>query len=194
MAENSSFSIENVNKGVSCMQIIHCPPAVICTLSMLWQFMLQLQAANLNQSLIHMQTHVQLVMINSSLMTTIDQLMCSVTSQKMAMEVPRQLMPQQAIQIHRVILVINQAICILERHSLCPMKFQLKGMHISEVPKFLTESPSVTTHAIQLPNPFDVAHPLIILLQLSRVTNYFALYSPSTSEYENEDILKIYLC
>ena len=73
------------------------------------------------------------------------------------------------------------------------MDCHLSGVHINEVSKFLAESPSVTTQAIELTNPFNAAHPLIILLQLSRVTNYFDVYSPSISEYENEDILKIHL-
>ena len=38
------------------------------------------------------------------------------------------------------------------------------GVHISEVPKFLAESPSVTTYAIELPDPLDAAHPWFIPL------------------------------
>ena len=34
---------------------------------------------------------------------------------------------------------------------------------------------------------------LIILLQLSRVNSYFNVYSPSVTEYENDDITKIHL-
>ena len=61
---------------------------------------------------------------------------------------------------------INQAICIdgLENYLLCSMQFHFNGVHISEVPKFLVESPSETTLAIELTDPFDAAHPLIILL------------------------------
>ena len=66
-------------------------------------------------------------------------------------------------------------------------------MHVSEVPKFLAESPSETTHTIELVDPFDATHSLIIPLQLSRVTNYFDVYSPSVTEYENDDIPKIHL-
>ena len=65
--------------------------------------------------------------------------------------------------------MINQDIKIngLENHLLCPMQFHLNGAHISEVPKFLADSPSVTTHAIQLLDPFNAVHPLIIPLQLA---------------------------
>ena len=66
-------------------------------------------------------------------------------------------------------------------------------MHISEVPKFLAESPSVTTDANQLTDPFNAAYSLIILLQLSSVTSYFDVYSQSTAEYKNKHIPKIHL-
>ena len=69
----------------------------------------------------------------------------------------------------------------------------LNGMHISEVPKFLAESCSVTTHAFELTDPLDANHPLIIPLQLSHVTSYFDVYFLSIAEYENEDIPKIHL-
>ena len=73
------------------------------------------------------------------------------------------------------------------------MQCHLNGVKISEVPKFLAETPSETTHAIELVDIFDAAHPLIIPLQLSGVTSYFDMYSTSVTEYENDDILKIHL-
>ena len=66
-------------------------------------------------------------------------------------------------------------------------------MQISEVPKFLSENPSKTTHATELVNPFDTAHPWIIQLQLSGVTSYFDVSSSSVAKYENDDIPKIHL-
>ena len=66
-------------------------------------------------------------------------------------------------------------------------------MHISEVLKFLAESPSMTTHNIELVNPFDTANPLIIPPQLSSVTRYFDVYTLSIAEYEDEDFPKIHL-
>ena len=51
----------------------------------------------------------------------------------------------------------------------------------------------MTTHAIEFADLFDAAYLLIILLQLSSVTSYFDVYSPSIAKYENEDIPKIYL-
>ena len=73
------------------------------------------------------------------------------------------------------------------------MQCCLNGVHISEVPMFLAESPSVTIHALQLTDPFDATHPLTLPLKLSSVTNCFEVYSPSIAEYENEDIPKINL-
>ena len=81
----------------------------------------------------------------------------------------------------------------LESHLLCPMQCQLNVVHVSEISKFLADSPSVTTHAIQLLDPLNAAHIIIILLQLGFVTSYFDVYYPSVAEYENDDIPKTYL-
>ena len=53
----------------------------------------------------------------------------------------------------KLILMINQAICIngIVNHLLYPMQCPLNGVNITEVPKFLADSPSVTTHALELP-------------------------------------------
>ena len=87
--------------------------------------------------------------------------------------------------------IINQAICIngLVNHLQCC----LNDVQIGEVPKFLAENPSETTHATELVNPFTAAHPLIVPLKLSRVTSYFDVYYPSVVEYENDDIPKMLL-
>ena len=72
------------------------------------------------------------------------------------------------------ILIINQAIQIndLSKHLLYPVHCCLNDMHIREVTKFLADSPSVTTHAIQLLEPFDAPYLIMIMLQLSGVTSY----------------------
>ena len=61
--------------------------------------------------------------------------------------------------------MINQAFCFddLENHLPCTMQGHLNGVHISELPKLLALSPSIT-HAFRLPYPFDAAPMLIILL------------------------------
>ena len=66
-------------------------------------------------------------------------------------------------------------------------------MQISGVPKFFAETAKETTHATELVDPFNAAHPLIIWLQLSGVTSYVDVYSPSIAEYKDENIPKIRL-
>ena len=68
------------------------------------------------------------------------------------------------------------------------MQYHLNGVQISEVPKFLVESSSVTAHAMELSVPYDAVHMPIISHELSNVTSYFYVYSPSIAEHENEDI------
>ena len=66
-------------------------------------------------------------------------------------------------------------------------------MHISEVPEFIAKSPRVTTHAVELTDPINTTHPIIIPLQLCSGTSYFDMYSPSVAEHENKMIPKIHL-
>ena len=55
--------------------------------------------------------------------------------------------------------MINQTDCIdgLESYLYCTMVSHLSGMYISEVLKFLADKPSVTSDAIEVTDPFDVA-------------------------------------
>ena len=69
----------------------------------------------------------------------------------------------------------------------------LNCLHISKVPKFLAQSPSETSHAIELVDLIDTTHPLVVLLQLSRETSYFDVYSWSVAEYEDDDIPNIHI-
>ena len=55
-------------------------------------------------------------------------------------------------------------------------------------PKFQADSPSMTTHAVQLLGLFNALHLLIIPLQCSSVTNYVDVFSLSIAEYKNEEI------
>ena len=73
-----------------------------------------------------------------------------------------------------VILSINQAIEMKGlNHHLLPMQCHMNGVLINAVPKFLAPIPSETMHAIQFENPFNTTHPIIIPLQLNKVTSYF---------------------
>ena len=73
------------------------------------------------------------------------------------------------------------------------MQCCLNGVQINKIPKFLAENPSERTHSIELVNPFNATHSLIIILKLSSVTSYFDVYTPSIAKYENEEIPKIHL-
>ena len=48
-------------------------------------------------------------------------------------------------------------------------------------------------NAIELENPFDATHSIIISLKLSRVIRYFEVRKPTQEEYEDQNILKIKL-
>ena len=101
---------------------------------------------------------------------------------------------QDSQSSQKFILMINQAIHIddLVNHLLCSMQCHLNGVKINEVLKFLNENPSETTHAIELVNPFDMeTHYYFATVQF--VTSDFDVYSPSITEYENNDIPKIHL-
>ena len=63
------------------------------------------------------------------------------------------------------------------------MQCHLNGVHIGKGPKFLAESPSETPHVIELVDPLNAAHLLIIPLQLSGMTSYVDVYSLSVAEY-----------
>ena len=68
----------------------------------------------------------------------------------------------------------------------------MNGVLIDNIPKFLAV-PSETMHAIQLENPFDATHPIIIPLKLNGVATYFEVWTPTQEEYEDQNILKIEL-
>ena len=91
--------------------------------------------------------------------------------------------------------MIKQTIHIdgIVNHLLCLMQCHLNGVQIIEVPKFLAKNLIEITHAIELVDPFHAVHPLIIPFQLSSVTSYFDVYSPSVAEYEDDNIPKIHL-
>ena len=48
-------------------------------------------------------------------------------------------------------------------------------------------------HAIQLENPFDTTHPIIICLKLNGVTSYYYMRKQIQEEYDDQNILKVEL-
>ena len=81
----------------------------------------------------------------------------------------------------------------LNHHLLCLMQCDVNGVLIDEAPKFLAPIPSETMNAIQIENPFDATHPLIIPFKLNGVTSYFEMTKPTQEDYEDQIILKIEL-
>ena len=52
----------------------------------------------------------------------------------------------------------------------------MNGVLSDEVPKFLALVSYESKNAIQLENPFDATHPIIIPLKLNRVASYFKVW------------------
>ena len=72
------------------------------------------------------------------------------------------------------------------------MQCHLNGVKIWEVSKFLDDSPIENTHAIQLVNPFDTAHPQKIPLNYQGY-QFFSYECSSIAAYKNEEVPKIHL-
>ncbi|KAL3786440.1 hypothetical protein HJC23_011021 [Cyclotella cryptica] len=89
-----------------------------------------------------------------------------------------------------LILMINQAIYVpeVDHCLLCPMQCRINGVEINEVPRFLTQDPTTSTHSICLPDPTDAVHPYIIPLQLEGVVSYFEYSLPTSAKFEDPAI------
>ena len=86
--------------------------------------------------------------------------------------------------------MINQAIYIpeVDHCLLCPMQCRINGVEINEVPKFLTQNPTTSTHSIRIADPTDAVHPYTIPLQLEGVVSYFEYALPTSAEFEDPEI------
>ena len=93
------------------------------------------------------------------------------------------------------IFFINQAIEMkgLGHHLLCLMQCLMNGVLINKVTKFLAPILSEIMHAMQIENPFDDTHPIIITLKLNEDTSYFKVRTPTQQEYEDQKILEVEL-
>ena len=85
------------------------------------------------------------------------------------------------------------------------MQCCLNGVQINEIPKLLADSPSVTSHTIQVTDILDAAHPLVVSLQLQQATcilqslqdmkspRFILLqeppWDPSTGEFQVEKLI-----
>ena len=86
-----------------------------------------------------------------------------------------------------LILMINQAVLVPEMDHclLCPMQCWINGVEINEVPRFLSQDPTTSTHSIRIANPTDEVHLYTIPLQLEGVVSYFEFPLPTSAEFEN---------
>ena len=84
-----------------------------------------------------------------------------------------------------VILVIHQAVHhpTLDHHLLSPMQMRLNDVIVNDCPKFLTENPSATDHAIVVTGDTS-DDKLVIPLSLKGVTSVFPTRKPSIQEFE----------
>ena len=68
------------------------------------------------------------------------------------------------------------------------MQSQINGVETKEVPCFLTQDPTTSTHSIRIANPTNPVHPYIILLQLEGIVSYFEFSLPTSAEFEDPEI------
>jgi hypothetical protein len=87
------------------------------------------------------------------------------------------------------ILEFNQALSVpsIDHCLLCPMQCRINGVEIDEKPRFLTSTPTVSSHSISFPNAED-SPPLNIPLQLEGVVSYFPIRRPTQEEFEDRSI------
>jgi endonuclease V-like protein UPF0215 family len=86
-----------------------------------------------------------------------------------------------------VILVVHQAIYVpqVQHNLLSCMQLRLNDVTVNEVPKFLTENPTATTHSILLRGlTTNIDDTLLIPLTISGVTSTFPTRKPSVEECE----------
>ena len=79
----------------------------------------------------------------------------------------------------------------LNHHLLCSMQCYINGVVIEKASKFLVPISSETMHSIELENPFDANHPIIIPLKLHGVTSYFEVRTSNQEKDEDPNILRI---
>ena len=94
----------------------------------------------------------------------------------------------------RVILVINQALEVpgQSNNLLCPMQLRVNDVEVDEKPKFLTDQPGASDHAIVIRDN-SLEKPFIIPLSIHGVTFYFPSRKPTLEEYEDNTLLHLSL-
>jgi hypothetical protein len=90
-----------------------------------------------------------------------------------------------ALSGETVILVIHQAILIpdLAHNLLSTMQLRLNDVIVNDVPRFLTDNPTLLTHSLVVPTD-DFDQPYVIPLTLFGVASSFPTRKPTIQEYE----------
>ena len=87
-----------------------------------------------------------------------------------------------------IILLVHQAIFIptMENNLLSTFQLRLNDVIVNDIPKILTEKPTVESHCLIVPPPIDETYgQYLIPLGLHRVNSSFVTRKPTTQEYES---------
>jgi hypothetical protein len=92
-------------------------------------------------------------------------------------------------------ILINQAIEIptLDHCLLCPFQCRVNDVIIHDTPKFLTQNPTVASHAITVPDPDKPGQLLHLPLALDGVTSYLPVRKPTADEFRSGNFARIEL-
>jgi len=86
-----------------------------------------------------------------------------------------------------IILIVHQAIYVPEMQSnlLSTMQLWLNDIQVNDCPKFLTDKPTVESHALIVPSTDSlIESPLLIPLTIQGVTSTFPTQKPTPEEHE----------
>ena len=86
-----------------------------------------------------------------------------------------------------ILLIIHQAISIphMDNNLLSTFQLRLNDVKVNDVPKILTDKPSVENHCLIVPSPCEEDYdPYLVPLGLHRVNSVFSTRKPTQEEFE----------
>jgi len=88
-----------------------------------------------------------------------------------------------------IILVVHQAIHIphLSHNLLSPFQMRLNDVTVNDIPRFLNDNPTETTHTLSVPGGFETGDEYVIPLDLFGVSSGFPTRKPTEQEYDSCD-------
>jgi hypothetical protein len=92
-------------------------------------------------------------------------------------------------------LVVNQAIHIphLDHHLLCPMQCHVNDVIVDYLPKNLAADPTDGTHALTIPDPYDLLQTVILPLGLNGVFSFLNVRNLSADDYDSGNFTRLHL-